>query len=134
MIKISELQQGDIVKASFEEITNIGEVTRIDRAEKKAVIAHGDQEFWYDEKDLAPVPLDEQQLMNLKFEKQESEDGLVKYSKGAFRIALPKKGDFSHMEVWYRQERSIIDEPLFVHQLQNHYLRMTKVHLTEDTF
>ncbi|MGE5106035.1 MAG: hypothetical protein ACM3H8_00695 [Sphingobacteriales bacterium] len=134
MIKISDLQQGDIVKATFEETTNIGEVIRIDRAEKKAIIAHGDQEFWYDEKDLAPVPLDEQQLMNLKFEKQESEDGSIKYSKGAFRIHLPKKGDFSHMEVWYRQERSIIDEPIFVHQLQNHYLRMTKVHLTEEAF
>lgn len=134
MIKISDLQQGDIVKATFEETTNIGEVIRIDRAEKKAIIAHGDQEFWYDEKDLAPVPLDEQQLMNLKFEKQESEDGSIKYSKGAFRIHLPKKDDFSHMEVWYRQERSIIDEPIFVHQLQNHYLRMTKVHLTEEAF
>ncbi|HET9056860.1 MAG TPA: hypothetical protein VFN30_08440 [Chitinophagaceae bacterium] len=134
MIKISDLQLGDIVKATFEETTNIGEILRIDRAEKKAIVAHGDQEFWYDEKDLAPVPLDEEQLMNLKFEKKENEDGSVKYSKGAFRILLPKKGDFSHMEVWYRQEKSIIDSPIFVHQLQNHYLRMTKVHLTEETF
>jgi hypothetical protein len=134
MIKISELQLGDMVKATFEETTNIGEVTRIDKAEKKAIIAHGDQEFWYDEKDLAPVPLDETQLMNLKFQKEDLEDGSVKYSKGAFRIHLPQKGDFGHMEVWYRQEKSIIDKPIYLHELQNHYLRMTKVHLTEEAF
>ena len=134
MIKFSDIQKGDILSANFEGTINIGEVTRLQPDQKLVQVAHGDQEFWYGINDLSPVALDEAQLLRLKFEKQENEDGSVKYSKGAFRILLPRKGDFSHMEVWYRQERSIIEEPIFLHQLQNHYLRMTKVHLTEEVF
>ena len=134
MIKFSDIQKGDIVNANFEGTINTGEVTRLQSDQKLVQVAHGDQEFWYSINDLSPVALDEEQLIRLKFEKQESENGSVKYSKGAFRISLAKKGDFSHMEVWYRQEKSIIDEPLFIHQLQNHYLRMTKVHLTAEAF
>ena len=54
---------------------------------------------------LRPIPLDEEQLLKLNFTRQEFEDGSVKYIKGAFRIFLPNKNDFSNMEIWYREDR-----------------------------
>ena len=81
-----------------------------------------------------PIPLDETQLLNLKFHKQENEDGTVKYMKGAFRILLPAKNDFSHFEIWYRDEKRHIMQPIFVNNLQNHFYEMTKVHLNDESF
>jgi len=72
--------------------------------------------------------------MNLKFQKQENEDGTVKYMKGAFRMLLPSKGDFSHFEIWYRDEKRHMVQPISLHQLQNHFYEMTKVHLNDETF
>ena len=60
------------------------------------------------------------------------EDGSVKYLKGSFRLVTPNKGDFSHIEMWYREDRRHNPDVHFIHQLQNHYLDMTKVHLTKD--
>ncbi len=52
--------------------------------------------------------------------------------KGAFRIQTPQQDNFSNFEIWYRDEKRIMLHPISVHQLQNHYLEMTKVHLTDD--
>jgi hypothetical protein len=54
--------------------------------------------------------------------------------KGAFRILLHAKGEFANMEIWYRDERRHIIQPLSVHQLQNHFYEMTKVHLNDEVF
>ncbi len=94
----------------------------------------GAQEFWYETEQLSPIALDEDQLMKLKFHKQENPDGTVKYMKGAFRMMLPAKGDFSHFELWYRDEHRHIMHPLNVHHLQNHFYEMTKVHLNDESF
>ena len=82
--------------------------------------------------DLYPLPIDEDQLLKLKFTKHVNEDGSVKYMKGAFRIQTPKQDDFSHFEIWYRDEKRIITNPIPLHALQNHYTAMTKVHLTDE--
>jgi hypothetical protein len=94
----------------------------------------GAQEFWYETEQLSPLPLDEAQLMAFKFHKQKNDDGTVKYLKGAFRIQLPSEGDFSAFEVWYRDERRHIMHPISVHNLQNHFYEMTKVHLNDESF
>jgi len=83
----------------------------------------GSQEFWYETEQLSRIPLDEEQLMKLKFHKQVNDDGSVKYSKGAFRMMIPKAGDFSKFEIWYRDERRQIMQPISVHQLQKPFLR-----------
>ena len=70
----------------------------------------------------------------LNFEREEMEDGSVKYKKGAFRILIPIKDDFSKFDIWYREEKRHIMQPISVHQLQNHHLEMTKIHLTRETF
>jgi hypothetical protein len=70
----------------------------------------------------------------LKFHKQVNVDGTVKYSKGAFRIATAKEGDFSRMELWYRDEHRHIMQPIEIHVLQNHFYEMTKVHLNDEAY
>ncbi|MEO7121114.1 MAG: hypothetical protein ABIY62_08455 [Ginsengibacter sp.] len=133
MIKFSELKAGDYVLAESDGQAWDGEVTDFNHDEKEISIYNGVQDFWFKGEDLYPLPLDEKQLMKLKFKKQVNEDGTVKYMKGAFRIQTPSQDDFSHFEIWYRNETRVMTQPISVHQLQNHYLEMTKVHLTDDT-
>jgi hypothetical protein len=91
-------------------------------------VDNGVQEFWYGPDDIAPIPLDEAQLIRLGFEKEEA-DGAVKYKKDSFRLVTPIKGDFSNLEMWWREDRRHFSFPLGVHELQNLHLDMTKVHL-----
>ncbi|HVG15521.1 MAG TPA: hypothetical protein VM935_11190, partial [Chitinophagaceae bacterium] len=64
----------------------------------------------------------------LGFEKIESETG-AKYGKGPFRILVNDPGNYTNLEVWYREDRRHFKHPLYVHELQNLHLDMTKVHL-----
>jgi hypothetical protein len=132
MIKFSELKQGDYVLAESDGQAWRGEVTNFNNDEKEICVNNGIQEMYFLEEDLYPLPLDEEQLVKLKFTKHVNEDGSVKYLKGAFRIQTPEQDDFSHFEIWYRDEKRIITHPIPVHVLQNHYTAMTKVHLTEQ--
>lgn len=134
MIKFQEIKVGDYLIADNDGDSLLGEVTDLNHDEKQVCIDNGVQEFWFETEQLNPIALDEAQLMKLKFTKQENEDGSVKYMKGAFRMLLPAKGDFSRMEIWYRDERRIIGNRLSVHQLQNHFYEMTKVHLNDEAF
>ena len=134
MIKFHDVKVGDYVMATFDGMTRQGEVTQLQKDQKMALIDEGAQEFWHNMEDLHPIPLDDNQLMKLKFTRQDNEDGSVKYMKGAFRMMLPRKDDFSKMEIWYRDEKRHIMEPISVHTLQNHFHDMTKVHLNDETF
>ena len=69
-------------------------------------------------------------LKKLGFEKEANGDGSVKYKKGAFRILISKKDNFNDFEMWYREDKRHLKGPIFVHELQNHHLQMTKVELT----
>lgn len=132
MIKFSDLKTGDYVLAESDGQAWEGEVTDFNHDEKEISVYNGIQDFWFKGEELFPLPLDENQLTKLKFQKHVNDDGSVKYMKGAFRIQTPKQDDFSHFEMWYRDEKRIMTHPIFVHQLQNHYLEMTKVHLTDE--
>jgi hypothetical protein len=129
MIKFNEIKVGDYLIADNDGDRRQGEVTNLNNNEKQVCVNTGTQDFWYETEQLSPIALDESQLINLKFQKQENEDGSVKYMKGAFRMLVPTKGDFSKFEIWYRDERRHIVQPLSLHQLQNHFYDMTKVHL-----
>lgn len=132
MIKFNDLKQGDYVLAANEGEEWQGEVTDFNFNEKEVCVYTGIQEFWFKSDKLFPIPLDEGQLIKLKFTKQVNEDGSVKYLKGAFRIQTHSQGDFSNFEMWYRNEKRVMIHPIAVHELQNHYAEMTKVHLTDD--
>ena len=128
MLKLGELKSGDIVLLNDEGIDREGTVVRISHENRQALVDNGVQEFWYDLANIRPIPLDEDQLLKLGFEK-EIVNGEVKYKKGSFRVLAHKPGDFSHLEMWWREDRRHFDFPLSVHDLQNLHLDMTKVPL-----
>ena len=134
MIKFNEIKVGDYLIADNDGDKKQGEVTGLNNNEKQVCVDTGAQEFWYETEQLSAIPLDEEQLLILQFHKQVNDDGTVKYLKGAFRMLLSAAGDFSKFEIWYRDERRHVMEPINVHQLQNHFYEMTKVHLNNGSF
>ena len=128
MLKIDHLKSGDIIMVNDEGVKREGTVVSVSHEENQALVNNGVQEFWYSPEDMESVPLDEDQLMRLGFTKEDSDAG-VKYKKDSFRLVTPKKGDFSNVEMWWREDRRHFSFPLGVHELQNLHLDMTKVHL-----
>ncbi|MCC7400345.1 MAG: hypothetical protein IT214_02575 [Chitinophagaceae bacterium] len=128
MLKVGELKQGDIIMVNDDGVMREGTVSKISHEDNQAYVNNGIQEFWYDPGEMFPLPVDENQLMKLGFQKQESESS-VKYMKGPFRLVTPKKGDFSNIEMWYREDRRHFNAPLSVHELQNLHREMTKIGL-----
>lgn len=129
MIKLSELRPGDIVRAEYEGQMIDGTVTELNREDKEVGVETDVQEFWFTPDHLYPVPLDENQLFKLGFTRHDLDDGAIKYMKNSFRVMIPKEGDFNTMEIWWREDRRSLREPINVHELQNHYHQMTKVDL-----
>ena len=128
MLKIGDLKHGDIITVDDEGVMREGTVVKINHEEKMALVDNGVQEFWYTQEEMHPVPLDENQLTRLGFTREEA-DGAVKYKRDSFRLVTPKKGDFSNIEMWWREDRRHFSFPLGVHELQNLHLAMTKVPL-----
>ena len=89
-------REGTVVKTNFEE--------------GQALVNNGVQEFWYSPDQMYAVPLDEAQLSRLGFTKEEV-DGAVKYKKDSFRLVTPRKGDFSNIEMWWREDRRHFNFP-----------------------
>ncbi len=132
MVKFNDIKIGDFLRAEYEGKFWDGEVVLLNGDEKQVCVKTDVQEFWFETNKLQGIPLTDAALLNMNFTKQINEDGSVKYSKGPFRLVTPEKGDFSHFDMWYREDRRHNPDVHFVHQLQNHYLDMTKVHLTAD--
>ena len=134
MIKFQEVKIGDYVKVNYEGDVKRGKVTKLKQGEKQVCVDNGVQEFWYETDQLEALPVNEEELSNLKFTREITENGNIKFSKGAFRMLIPKEGDFSRYELWYRDEQRHIAEPINLHVLQNHFYDMTKVHLEDNVF
>ena len=128
MLKIGHLKAGDIINVDDEGITREGTIVRVSHEENQALVDNGVQEFWYSPEEMHAVPLDENQLLKLGFTKEEA-NGTVKYKKDSFRLVTPKKGDFSDLEMWWREDRRHFSIPLSVHELQNLHMDMTKIPL-----
>lgn len=128
MLKINELKPGDIVTVDDEGVKREGTVVSISHEENQALVDNGVQEFWYTPEEIQAIPLDDAQLLKLGFTREDL-DGGVKYKKDSFRLVTPKKGDFSHVDMWWREDRRHFTTHLNVHQLQNLHYDMTKVHL-----
>ncbi len=132
MIKFSELRKGNYVLAESDSQAWQGEVNDFNNDEKEISVNNGIQNFWFKAENLFPVPVDEARLLKMNFRKVINEDGSIKYMKDAFRLLTPKQDAFNQFEIWYRNEKRQILEPIYLHQLQNHYMEMTKVHLTNS--
>lgn len=128
MLKISGLKHGDIIMVDDEGVMREGVVVKLDHAEHLALVDNGIQEFWYDESEMNSMPVNEDSLLRLGFTKEDENEG-VKYKKDSFRLVIPNKGDFSHMDMWWREDRRHFNVPLGVHDLQNLHLDMTKIPL-----
>lgn len=129
MVKVTDLKPGDLVHVLDEGREREGVVTEISRDENMACINNGVQDFWYPMEQVVPIPLTEERLVHtLGFEKEEVEGG-VKFKKGAFRLVVHDPGNYTNLEVWYREDRRHFNHPLYLHELQNHHLDMTKVPL-----
>ena len=125
-MKLTELKPGDWVRIDDEGVEREGTVVRVSNEEHEVCIDNGVQEFWYSLDHVYGIPLTEEQLIRLGFEKLNEEDG-VKYGKGPFRVRVPSASDFSRVDAWYREDHRFFDHQIMVHDLQNIYLQMTKV-------
>ena len=128
MIRFNDLKPGDLVLAEYEGQKQQGVVKALNREDKEVCVETSVQDFWFTPEHLYPIPLSDEHLRNLGFEKIENGDG-VKYMKDSFRIHIPVKDDFSNLEIWWREDRRELTHPISVHELQNHYYQMTKVEL-----
>lgn len=128
MIALSQLKEGDLVFVSEDGLFREGTVIKTDSEDHLALVDNGTQEFWYVNKDIYSIPLDEAQLFKFGFEKSET-DNTVKYKRGAFRLATPTCDSFSKLEMWYREDIRSFASPLALHELQNLHTAMTKVPL-----
>lgn len=128
MIKISELKPGDSIRVSDDGIVREGTVVRVSHEDHQALVDNGIQEFWYGPAEMMAIPLDENQLDQFGFQKEPLGAG-TKYKKDSFRMVVPRAGDFTEIEMWWREDRRHFNFPLTVHQLQNLHLDMTKVPL-----
>jgi|HubBroStandDraft_1064217.scaffolds.fasta_scaffold74465_2 hypothetical protein len=133
MIQFHELRMGDLVLVEFNGQRMEGEVIGLNGDEKQVDVQTSAQDFWYSPKDLDGIAVDENQLLQFGFERQNMPDGKVKYLKGPFRILLSQNGNFSDFEMWYREDRRHITRELAVHELQNFYHSMTKVDLARPS-
>lgn len=132
MLKFNELKVGDLIMVEFDGQQKEGEIVEVNNLDRQVCVLTNDgQEFWYEPKDAYPIVLDEAQLFKLGFQKQANGDGSVKYLKGAFRVLIHQPNNFSNFEMWYREDQRHIAQPIYLHDFQNKYYEMTKVHLTK---
>jgi hypothetical protein len=128
MLKLNDLKPGDVISINDEGVEREGVVVRVSHEDHQALVNNGIQDFWYSPQELKAIPLDEHQLSRLGFTR-EMVDGGVKYKKDSFRLVTPKAGDFSNIDMWWREDRRHFSFPLGVHELQNLHLSMTKIPL-----
>jgi hypothetical protein len=119
MIQFHELRMGDLVLVEYNGQRMEGEVIGLNGDEKQVDVQTTAQDFWYSPKDLDGIAVDEGQLLQFGFERQNMPDGKIKY--------------ISNFEMWYREDRRHITRELAVHELQNHYHQMTKVDLARPS-
>jgi hypothetical protein len=130
MIRFQDLRVGDIIQADFGGQRFDGEVTELNHEDRQVCVHNGDQDDWFEPQDLFVIPLDDEQLEKLGFEKLVNEDKSVKYMRGPFRLLIGAPDQFSELEIWYREDRRHVHHPIGVHELQNFYHQMTKVDLS----
>ncbi len=132
MIKFNNIKVGDYLMGEYEGKMWRGEVVRLNGDEKQVCLQTDVQAFWFETDHLHPIPINDAELTAMHFDKEVFEDGAVKYKKEAFRIVIAKADDFSNMDIWYREDRRHNPAIHYIHELQNHYHDMTKVHLTAE--
>ncbi len=130
MLKLNEVREGDIVLADFEGQRRVGDVLEVSRGDRKARIAHGENEFWYDMNHIYAVPLDPEILAELGFTKTASDDGSVVFERGPYSIQYVRNEQDSFCLLHYRDETRQVHNMDYLNQLQHHYKGMTNFELS----
>lgn len=130
MIKFRELRPGNRVMVNNEGNWIRGMVTAVNADDGGQIgIETGVQKAWYEMEEVKPIPLSDEELLELGFEKEVMESGNVKYKFGPFRVLTGPTKQFTDFLMWYREEKSHITYPMTVHQFQNRYEEMVKIPL-----
>jgi hypothetical protein len=132
MITLHDVKAGDTVLVEYEGIKTEGHVLEVNREDKQVCVQTGEQEFWYDLKDIYALPLNEEQLLRLKFTPDDTVTnvpGSRVYVRGPFSVKLHQVDGHDATRLDYRDEHREIFGPITVNQLQNHYQEMTNFHL-----
>ena len=79
MIKFNELKQGVHVIANFEGDLKRGEVKEIKNTEKQVCVKIGESSYWFSPENVFSIGIDDDELRQLRFTKQTTEEGNVKY-------------------------------------------------------
>ena len=133
MIKFQDIKIGDYLQAEYEGKLWDAEVIGLQHDQHLVQVLTEVQDFWFEPSHLHPIPLSVNALLKLNFKPIGGEDGSIKYMKGAFRIVTENESDnFSHFDMWYREDKRHNPQVKYIHELQNQYFDMTKVHLTKD--
>jgi len=134
MIPIHNLKPGDIVNVDFDGTFTRGSVAEFDRENQQiCVITNDDQESWYSPADLSPIILTKEDLEKLQFVPSAPfADGTITYVRGPFSIEVKDPNTLQEITLMYRNEaQRVFHHGLALHELQNHYLDMTNVHLID---
>lgn len=128
MINFDQLRPGNRVMVENEGVWMPGVVTNINKDDGGQIeVETGVQKQWYEIEEVESIPLSDEQLMDMGFEKEIMESGNTKYKYGPFRVLVSPKAQFTDFLMWYREEKSHIIYPMTVHQFQNRYEDMVKV-------
>lgn len=128
MIKFEEIHPGNRVMVLNEGTWMQGTVTAKNADDGGQVhVETGVQDAWYVTEEIKAIPLEEEHLLNMGFEKEVQESGNIKYKYGPFRVLIGPTRRFTDFLMWYREEKSHIIYPMTVHQFQNRYHEMVKV-------
>jgi hypothetical protein len=128
MIKFSELKPGNWILVKNEGTWMEGIVTHINADDGGQIeVETGVQTSWYELEEIQSLPLSEEHLLKMGFEKEVMESGNVKYRFGPFRVLISPRARFTDFLMWYREEKCHITYPMTVHQFQNRYEEMVKV-------
>jgi hypothetical protein len=130
MMRLTEVKAGDIVVADFEGQKRVGDVLEVSRGDKKALVAHGENEFWYNMTDLYAVPLDGEILTELGFAKVDNPTNGMSYERGPFTLQYVHTDVDVYNLLHYRDETRHVHNMQYLHQLQHHYKAMTNHELT----
>jgi hypothetical protein len=117
MLELNEVREGDIVLADFEGQKRVGDVLDVSRGVKKARIAHGENEFWFDLQHIFAVPLESEILSELGFTKTTAEENLAVYERGPFSIRFVREQNDSFSLLHYRDETRHVHNMDYLHQL-----------------
>jgi hypothetical protein len=128
MINLGALKPGNRVMVENEGAWMPGTVTGVNADDGGQIeVETGVQQQWYEIEEVAAIPLSDDQMTLLGFEKEVMESGNIKYKHGPFRVLVSPKAQFTDFLMWYREEKCHITYSMTVHQFQNRYEEMVKI-------